>query len=250
MGNGASATRRPAPPAAALYGEFALSGKASETIGISGQVAADSGAERLLDGLVSTLGRGVGARPVRQSSTLPWLASATQAINDPTPFDRRLKLKSGYRRRRFTDQQIATAYRYLTGAEHNDPSGHLFINTYGGRVNAVSPGTTAMPHRDSIFLIGFLAGWQDAAEDSRHLTWIRELYHDFYAADGGVPAGEDDDGAFINYADADLADPRYNTSAPPWHALYYKGDYVRLQQVKRRWDPRDVFRHALSIRPT
>ncbi|WP_433174904.1 FAD-binding oxidoreductase [Actinoallomurus sp. CA-150999] len=240
----------PGSPAAALYGEFALAGKSSETIGISGQVAADSGAERLLGDLVRTLGRGVGARPVRQSSTLPWLASATQAINDPTPFDRRLKLKSGYRRRRLTDQQIATAYRYLTGADHNDPNGHLFINTYGGRVNAVSPGTTAMPHRDSIFLVGFLAGWQNAAEDSRHLTWIRELYRDFYAAGGGVPAGEDDDGAFINYADADLADPRYNTSAAPWHSLYYKDDYVRLQQVKRRWDPRDVFHHALSIRPS
>ncbi|GAA4623582.1 FAD-binding oxidoreductase [Actinoallomurus vinaceus] len=236
-------------PAAALYGEFALAGKPSETIGISGQVTADSGAERLLDDLVNTLGRGVGARPVRQSSTLPWLASATQAINDPTSFDRRLKLKSGYRRRRFTDQQIATAYRHLTRAGDDDPSGGMFINTYGGRVNAVSPGTTAMPHRDSIFLIGFLAAWQDPAEDSRHLTWIREFYRDFYTGGGGVPAGEDDDGAFINYADADLADPRYNTSGTPWHALYFKDDYARLQQVKRRWDPRNVFHHALSIRP-
>ncbi|MFD0035636.1 BBE domain-containing protein [Streptomyces sp. NPDC127172] len=46
----------------------------------------------------------------------------------------------------------------------------------------------------------------------------------------------------------DLADPRWNTSGVPWHALYFKGIYARLQRVKAVWDPQDVFRHALSVR--
>jgi FAD/FMN-containing dehydrogenase len=30
--------------------------------------------------------------------------------------------------------------------------------------------------------------------------------------------------------------------------FYYQGNYPRLQSVKAEWDPRDVFRHALSVR--
>jgi hypothetical protein len=33
------------------------------------------------------------------------------------------------------------------------------------------------------------------------------------------------------------------------HTLYCKDNYPRLQQVKARWDPRNVFHHALAIEP-
>ncbi|WP_390623977.1 BBE domain-containing protein [Fodinicola feengrottensis] len=53
----------------------------------------------------------------------------------------------------------------------------------------------------------------------------------------------------VNYPDVDLADPVWNTSGVPWSTLYYKENYPRLQRIKSRWDPRNVFRHALSIEP-
>ena len=66
---------------------------------------------------------------------------------------------------------------------------------------------------------------------------------------GGVPApGEAYDGARINHPDTDFADPDLNTSGVPWPTLYYQSNYPRLQRIKARWDPRNVFRHALSIR--
>jgi FAD/FMN-containing dehydrogenase len=71
-----------------------------------------------------------------------------------------------------------------------------------------------------------------------------------YADTGGVPVpNETTDGAYINYPDKDLADPAWNKSGVPWHDLYYKENYPRLQRVKAAYDPRDVFNHALSIRP-
>jgi aclacinomycin oxidase len=55
-------------------------------------------------------------------------------------------------------------------------------------------------------------------------------------------------GAFINHPHTDLADPALDTSAVPWYTLYYKAHYPRLQRIKAQWNPRNVFRHALSIR--
>jgi aclacinomycin oxidase len=71
-----------------------------------------------------------------------------------------------------------------------------------------------------------------------------------FAETGGVPLpGDRCDGAMINHPDVDLADPEWNTSGVPWSTLYYKDNYPRLQRIKARWDPRNVFHHALSIRP-
>jgi aclacinomycin oxidase len=120
------------------------------------------------------------------------------------------------------------------------PAGHL-----GGEHRVAERGAA---YRDSVLILGYLAAWEDAADDARHLAWLREFYRDVHAGSGGVPAGESDYGAFINYPDTDLADPRWNGSGTPWHALYFKDGYARLQQVKRRWDPHDLFHHALSIR--
>lgn len=89
----------------------------------------------------------------------------------------------------------------------------------------------------------------DPQEEAKNLAWVRAFYRDLFAETGGVPVpGEACDGAMINQPDTDLADPALNTSGVPWPTIYYQGNYPRLQQVKARWDPRNVFRHPLSVR--
>ena len=123
------------------------------------------------------------------------------------------------------------------------------LAAYGGRINTVAPDATASAQRSSILDIACTTGWLEPREDVKNLTWVREFYRDLFAESGGVPVpSEACDGTFINHPDTDLLNPSLNTSNVPWHALYYKGNYPRLQRIKARWEPLNVFRHALSIR--
>ncbi|MFC6093108.1 FAD-binding oxidoreductase [Saccharothrix lopnurensis] len=194
----------------------------------------------------------MGVAPVvdrRQS--VPWLYRMTYpgAGKWGDRDTRRYKAKSAFLRKAYSDGQISTLYRYLDGAAPANPNALVILLPAGGRVNSVPAGATAMAHRGSVLKMICGASWRTEAEDAANLAWVRGLYRDLYADSGGVPVpGEASEGAYINYADADLADPVWNASGAPWTSLYYQGNYPRLQAVKKRWDPRDVFRHALSVR--
>src|SRR4029077_20393156 len=121
--------------------------------------------------------------------------------------------------------------------------------TYGGRINTVAPDATASSQRESIFDMACNTGWIDPRDEGKNLTGVRAFYRDLFAESGGVPVpGDAYEGGFINHPDTELAALALNKSGVPWHTLYYKANSPRLQRIKARWDPRNVFRHALSIR--
>ncbi|MEU7722207.1 FAD-binding oxidoreductase [Streptomyces tibetensis] len=183
---------------------------------------------------------------------LPWLrATRYVGTSSPTQTDPNLrgKHKSAYHRRGFTRQQIETIYEHLTRSPQSARIAGLVIPSTGGRIAEVDPAATAVAQRDSIMKVTYETYWYDESDDAANIAWVRGVYSDVYAATGGVPVpGERTDGCYVNYPDSDLGDPRHNRSSVPWHDLYFKGNYRRLQQVKRRWDPNDVFRHRQSVR--
>ncbi|MFE5027927.1 BBE domain-containing protein [Streptomyces sp. NPDC056656] len=125
----------------------------------------------------------------------------------------------------------------------------VVLFSYGRQVNAVDPATPVVAQRDSA-LKSYLGTYgTDPDGDERHIRRLREFCRELYAETDGVPVSDaHTDGSYINYPDVDLADPRWNTSGVPWHALYFKGNDAGLQRVKAVWDPQDVFRHTLSVR--
>ncbi|MFE1328685.1 FAD-binding oxidoreductase [Streptomyces sp. NPDC058741] len=207
-------------------------------------------APRLLQDHIDAVGAGVGVEAYAPPpETLPWLASVEALAGAQDTETGRQKIKSAHLRRAFTDEQADVLYDFLGSTEHTNDSSSVSLQSYGGRVNTVAPAATASAQRGSVLKALFMNTWQDPEHDAANVDWLRRLYAGVYRDTGGVPApGERSEGCFINFPDVDMADPRWNTSGVPWHELYYGGNYRRLQAVKARWDPRDVFHHALSVR--
>ncbi|MCI4061242.1 FAD-binding oxidoreductase [Micromonospora sp. R77] len=206
--------------------------------------------DKLLDAQLEAMSAGSGVQPsMTVDQVMPWMSEWMPSYSWPNDPKGRYKNKAAYLRRGLTDRQLAAVWRHLTRDDYANPSACILLTGFGGRVGAVAPDATAMPQRDSILKLMCSAGmWQDAAEDDVHIGWVREFYRDLFAQTGGVPVCDDrTDGSYIGYPDVDLADPAWNTSGVSWQELYYKGNYPRLQAVKRRYDPGDVFRHGLSV---
>jgi len=239
-------------PYVSLWTLFEVHRKQFGKVIIRGVSTAGVAAERQVDEHLATVGEGVVAPGSRELARMSWLEFALNPFPDlfaAPPGGVSAKVKDALLKKRLTDRQIGVAYDYLTRTDHDVMGGMLGLATYGGRINAVASDATASAQRDSILDIACTTGWLDPADEAKNLGWVRAFYRDLFAESGGVPIpGDAYDGTFINHPDTDLADPALNTSGVPWHTLYYKGGYPRLQQIKARWDPRDVFRHALSIR--
>jgi hypothetical protein len=169
-------------------------------------------------------------------STVPWL-EATKNISGVGPAQR-AKYKSAYMLQPFPDEQIDVMWEFFVHPENPNPQASIGIDGYGCQVNAVDSAATAVAQRSSILKLQYQTYWTDPADDDANLEWIRSFYAAMYGEQGPMPDALLD-GCYVNYADVDLID---------WPTLYYKDGYARLQQVKARWDPLNIFNYAQSIR--
>jgi FAD/FMN-containing dehydrogenase len=104
----------------------------------------------------------------------------------------------------------------------------LQINTLGGAIMREVVG--AYPHRQKRFLAEVQAYWEAAAQRERKVSAaekVRELLGAHLTAHYG------------NYPSVNF---------PNWQAAYYGENYARLQQLKRRYDPENLFSHPQSVR--
>lgn len=216
-----------------------------------GLSTAGSGAERQVKDHLAAVCDGVVEPTGLETVRMPWLDFALNPFPDlfaGPPGGVSVKVKDALLKKRLVDEQLGVVYDYLTDDGYNVMGGMFGLATYGGRINSVASGATASCQRHAILDTACTTGWIDASDAEENLRWVRAFYRDLFAETGGVPIpGERYDGALINHPDTDLAETSENTSGVPWHAIYYQDNYPRLQRIKARWDPLNVFHHALSI---
>jgi FAD/FMN-containing dehydrogenase len=240
-------------PYASLWTLLEMHRKQFGKVFIRGMSTAGDIADRQVQEYLASICEGVPALPRPELTRMAWLDFTLNPFPDlfaMPPGGVNMKMKDALLKKRLTDDQIGVVYDYLTRTDHDVMGGMIGLATYGGRINTVAPDATASAQRHAIFDLACTTGWLDPNGEAQNLAWLRAFYGDLFATTGGVPTpGDAYDGAMINHPDVDLADPTRNRSGVPWHTLYYQSNYPRLQRIKAKWDPRNVFRHALSIHP-
>ncbi|MDQ0948204.1 FAD/FMN-containing dehydrogenase [Streptomyces phaeochromogenes] len=205
---------------------------------------------KLFDDYLAAVSAGVGVTPTVDTRERPWVEAATE----PTPpFGTYSRHKSigGHLRKPLTADQVGVVYRSLTDPEHSTGAGLVYLAAYGCKINTVSSSATAVAQRDSIFKVWYSTNWSEPSADAAEVEWIRTLRKGVHATTGGFPVPNDQqDGGYVNYPDVDIRDPYQNPSGVPWYTILYKDNHPRLQRVKNTYDPRNVFRHGLSLNPS
>ncbi len=121
--------------------------------------------------------------------------------------------------------QEAIARQSLPGCE-------VDIEPMGGAISGVTSDATAFVERDAASTLIIATGWADPRESEARIAWARETWS--AAQPSAKPS------AYVNYLDDD---DDHRTEA------VYGANFRRLVEIKRTYDPENVFRHNANIRP-
>lgn len=125
----------------------------------------------------------------------------------------------------------APAIRVIQDALRNvpGPSALVQLDTYGGAIRRIPNHATAFPHRKARACLQFQTYWTKPQEADAHIRWVERFRRDMLPFTSG---------AYVNYCDSRIE---------RWPKAYYGANLDRLLKVKRRWDPKNVFRFPQGL---
>ncbi|XP_062095038.1 berberine bridge enzyme-like 8 [Humulus lupulus] len=163
-----------------------------------------------------------------------------------TPSVNYLKRKSDYVKKPITKKGLESIWGRMM--ELDGPI-MLTFNPYGGRMAEIPENASPFPHRvGNLALIQYAINWNEAGADvaNKYIGLTRKLYQHMTPFVSKNPRE-----AFFNYKDLDLG-INHNGKASYWEGRaygvkYFKGNFNRLVEIKRRVDPGNFFRNEQSI---
>ena len=128
------------------------------------------------------------------------------------------------------EQAIAVHVEH--GSRVPEVSATMHLYPINGACHRVGPTDTAFAYRDAKYGMVFLASWTDPSKDAERIQWVRDYYQ--------ALAPYSEPGGYINFMqDDDYGKIRDN----------YRQNYDRLVQVKRVYDPGNLFHINQNIAP-
>jgi FAD/FMN-containing dehydrogenase len=112
------------------------------------------------------------------------------------------------------------------------PMGQLLLENFHGAACRVGPGETAFPHRAPGHNLVVLSEWMNPADTKACTEWARASYD---ALKPWMSSGR-----YANYMDAEASDQA---------GAAYGGNYARLQKIKAKYDPGNIFHMNQNIVP-
>lgn len=129
-----------------------------------------------------------------------------------------------------TDDAIAAHLEHGPNVPVVNSTVHIYpIN---GACHRVASDETAFAYRDATFATVIAGMWPDPADNEENTAWVRDYY------DATAPLSEE--GGYINFMAGDDQD-RIRAN--------YRGNYDRLVDVKRAYDPGNLFHQNQNIAP-
>jgi FAD/FMN-containing dehydrogenase len=108
----------------------------------------------------------------------------------------------------------------------------IFIGLIAGAANRVPADAMAYGHRDARFVMNVHGRWEDRADDARCIAWARQFF------DAAAPHASP--GAYVNFMTEEESSRV---------AAAYGRNYQRLVELKRQYDPTNVFHVNQNIQP-
>ena len=120
----------------------------------------------------------------------------------------------------------------IDGFQPDPARGTAFFTQHaGGAIGRVAPDATAFPHRRSTLEIFALVSWDLGTDGKRHMDYVKDYWSKL------LPFT---DGYYTNEV-ADEHQPKIDEN--------YRGNIGRLRQLKRQYDPQNLFRLNANILP-
>ena len=173
--------------------------------------------------------RGFGRPLVDTVASIPY-EEMQGLIGQGFPHGRRNYWKSGLTNV-LSDATIDAMIEY--GRKIPSPHSAIVVGDCHGAYSRIPAGATAYRHRDMQFDFIILSSWLDSSEDESNISWTRGLF--------GAVEPDLDRGVYVNDLGHDEDDSRVR--------LAYGENYPRLRQLKRVYDPGNLFRFNQNISP-